>query len=176
MEILASVIAAIVLVVCIAQVHSTGISPKPESLPTFENNQTITPTTETPETFPTLHPSTLPPKVYPSPKLQVSPSPKPQVSQNQNIDEYVYPGSKIISSSGQNLTLTSGDDPNKVTSWYKEKIQSKNLNVNSFVTTEANDKILNKLVGDNGRVSVNVEISQEKNGSPVNITIGITSK
>ena len=58
----------------------------------------------------------------------------------------------------------------------KQKIQSMNFNVTSFVTTQANDKILNKLAGDDGQVSITVEISKESASVPVTITIGKTSR
>lgn len=152
-EIFVSAIAALILAVFITQTYTEkGVS----------KSDTIS-VTEEPTSLPTPLPS-------------VSPSPKSQTSQNQNMNEYLYPGSKIISSSSQNLVLTSGDAPEKITSWYKEVIQGKNLNINSFVNTQANDKILNELVGDNGQISIKVEVSKETVSAPVKIIVGVTSK
>ena len=93
-----------------------------------------------------------------------------------NADEYIYPGSDVISKTSQDISLTSTADPDTITSWYKEKIQSKNFNVNSYVTTTANDKILNKLAGNNGKSWVNVVISRDNTGVAVHITVSISSK
>ena len=163
MEIILTVIAAVILIVSIAQTRMTNVAPKTEESPSIENNISSPSPSESPKASPTIHPTS-------------TPTPKPQTSQNQSMDEYIYPASKVISSSVRSLSLTSNDDPGKITSWYKEKIQSKNLNVNSFVNTQANDKILNKLVGDNGQISISVEVSKENANAQVNITIGTTSK
>jgi hypothetical protein len=161
-EVFLTVIAALVVVASIVQTRAK-ITPKPEDLPSFDNSQIASLPSEEPTPTPTA-------------VALVTPQPKSQPPQNQNIAEYIYPGSKIAASSSQNLTLTSGDDPGKITSWYKAKIQSKNLNVNSFVSTQANDKILNKLVGGSAQISINVEVSRDSASALVNITIGLTSR
>src|SRR3990167_890908 len=61
---------------------------------------------------------------------------------NPPINDFYYPGAGNIGSSTKTLNLESPDHPNKVTDWYKNKIQSFDLNVNSFVKSSADDKIL----------------------------------
>lgn len=95
-------------------------------------------------------------------------------SNNSDMSGYIYPGSDVLSSSGNSLDLTSQDSTDKITDWYKQKLQSKNFNANSFVTTKANDKVLNKLVSSNGQTTINIEISQDVAGSLVKISVKVT--
>lgn len=74
-----------------------------------------------------------------------------------------------------NENWESDDNPDTITAWYKEKLKSLGYNANSFVVTKANDKILNKLVSDNGTNQIRIEISKENGNSPVKIKVeGLT--
>jgi len=55
--------------------------------------------------------------------------------------------------------------------WHKEKITSMGMNAKSFVQTNTNGNILNKLVSANGETKVSIEIS--KNGSEAQTKISI---
>lgn len=76
----------------------------------------------------------------------------------QTMNNFQYPNSTKI---GDNEYETS-DSANTVTPWYKEKIA--NFNAKAFSQTNVNGKILNKLSGDNGKVNVTIEISQDPGG------------
>ncbi|MCH7641576.1 hypothetical protein IID22_05275 [Patescibacteria group bacterium] len=89
------------------------------------------------------------------------------------IHDYRYPNSTVISSLNNSLLLTSSDDADKITSWYKEKINSQGMNVKTFVTTKTNDNVLNKLVGADSDMEVRVEITKDSGSSSVNISISL---
>ena len=95
---------------------------------------------------------------------------------NPNILNYKYPNSQIISTSSNLLSLESFDDSDVITNWYKEKVNSLGMNVKTFVTTKANDKVLNKLVGADGNKEIGIEISKENSESAVKISVTIIEK
>lgn len=87
---------------------------------------------------------------------------------NQNSDEsFVYPGSRSM---GGN-SYTSSDDPDKITNWYKEKINSQGYSSKSFVTTKTNEKVLNKLSAAKNNKNILIEISRANQNSESVITI-----
>lgn len=99
-------------------------------------------------------------------------SPSPTESQaGSEILAYRYPGAETLSSSENSLNLKSFDDIGAITNWYKAKIESENLNVESFVETSANDKVLNQLVGADGQKEIKVEIKKESGTSLVEISV-----
>ena len=103
------------------------------------------------------------------PESTITPStPRPEEA---DINEYIYPGSVIISSNGSTLKLTSSDNPDTITQWYKEKIKSAGMNVNSFVTTKTNGNVLNKLSAADGTTDIKVEIKKQASGSKVEISV-----
>jgi len=52
------------------------------------------------------------------------------------------------------------DDPSTIAEWYKTKIRSLGYNVNNFVSTKANEKVLIKLVGANSTEKISIQISK----------------
>jgi len=116
-------------------------------------------------------------------KIEVVPSPKtkPQVTQTPRPTEktevvvptqeptalpvvdnsYVYPNSFNYSKNGNRISLQTSDNPQVVTDWYKDKISSLGFSTQSFVQTNANNNILNKLVAANGEKEIRVEISKD---------------
>ncbi|MCL5438804.1 MAG: hypothetical protein M1268_02345 [Patescibacteria group bacterium] len=114
------------------------------------------------------------PTVFKEEQNQPSNTPAPIINKNQNSkqnEDLIYPGSVKIKNDNGNLELESLDDAQKITDWYKEKIKGMGMNAKSFVQTKANDKVLNKLVGSNGKKEVRVEISKENNQSTVKIFV-----
>lgn len=87
----------------------------------------------------------------------------------QSIDKFLYPGSVVVKSEASSLFLRSLDDSEKITDWYKSKIKSEDLSATSFVNTNTNGKVLNKLVAD-GVYHVEVEVSKDRD-SQVEITV-----
>ena len=117
---------------------------------------------------PTLRPGkTFEPKAQPT---TVSAS----TNTNDGISDMIYPGSSVNSDSANSLSLTSSDNVDSITSWYKSKIKSKNLSTNSFVATNSNNNVLNKLVGAGGNFTIDVEITKKPGDSVVQIKVGET--
>lgn len=111
-----------------------------------------------------------------SPTPFASPKPFGSEPQDSNILDYKYPNSQVISTSSNFLSLESTDESDVITNWYKEKVNSLGMNVKTFVTTKANDKVLNKLVGGDGDTELRIEISMENSGSAVKISVTIIEK
>lgn len=118
----------------------------------------------TPKPFPTTAPTTIP-----------SPTPteveQNQVKSNSTLSQLKYPGAKELSKTDDTLIMESSDNPQTITNWYKEKIRSENMNTKSFVTTKANDKVLNKLSAVGNGKNVSIEISKASNSSIVTIKV-----
>lgn len=143
------------------EVASSSISPS------FSPTPTVTP-------FTTLSPS---PTV--TPNLE----PANSASGNSNIQgisgsgtiNLQYPNSSLIKDEQRELTFISFDDPQVVTNWYKDQIKKKGMNVTSFVQTQTNGEVLNKLIGSNGQQKVEVEITKENNQKEVKIKLHVNS-
>jgi hypothetical protein len=89
------------------------------------------------------------------------------------LDDYIYPNSKVISSSSSNIKLESNDSDEIITGWYKGKIVNGDMNVRTSVKTKTNGKVLNKLVGADGEKEINIEISKEPDNPKVTIIVEI---
>jgi hypothetical protein len=92
-------------------------------------------------------------------------------SDSSNIDRFIYPGATINSKSQTTASLTSSADPGAITSWYKDKLSSLGFNATSFVTTNSNNNVLNKLVVAKNSQEVRVDIKKSASESKTTITI-----
>lgn len=127
----------------------------------------------TPMPTPTQIPTSSPiPTQTPNPTL-LSPTLTSASSSQKNIRSFIYPGSTILNQSGDEITLQSTDDPQAITNWYKEKITSMGMNTKSFVQTNTNGNVLNKLAGSDGEHKVEIKISKKNNESAVEISVSI---
>lgn len=91
--------------------------------------------------------------------------------QSAELESFAYPNAKVISSNSNVLILESNDSANTVTNWYKQQIKTEGMNTTSFVATNTNGNVLNKLLGSNSHKQINVEIRQENDQSAVRMTI-----
>ncbi len=89
---------------------------------------------------------------------------------NISLEDFYYPGSKKIKERKESLVLESKDNPEQITNWYKEKINER-FSVKSFIVTNTNNAILNKLVGSNGREGLLIEITKNENEHIVQIIV-----
>lgn len=127
---------------------------------------------------PTLTPSSTPTIII-SPTVTVYkknsiPTPKQDTTNSgQDINSYKYPSSSVKEESGNRLFLESTDDPQAITNWYKEKITSLGMNANSFVQTNTNGNILNKLAATKSGFKINVKISKKTNDEKTKIEISL---
>jgi len=118
-------------------------------------------------------PDNLDPTGIPTPKPTLLPAPEADI--NMSLKDYVYPGSNLVSSSNNSLALTTSDDPDRVTDWYKEKITSQDMNVKSFITTKANEKVLNKLVGAKEGLEISIEIRKDEGSSICEVSVNLNN-
>lgn len=109
----------------------------------------------------------------PTPTLVKSAPTDVPASSPSETNSYQYPNSQVINSSGNSLSLVTTDNVDVVTSWYKDKISSEGMNVKSFVTTKANDNVVNKLVVASGEREIRVVIKKNSGESEVYITVSI---
>lgn len=118
----------------------------------------------------TSDPSTLAAKVeyyYGSP-LPASNSaiPKPP-----SIREYVYPGSQVKTDAANKMIMESADTPEKITDWYKTKIDRLNFNAKSLSQTSTNGAIFNKLTAAKPGEKIDITIKKDQNTSNTLITV-----
>lgn len=88
-----------------------------------------------------------------------------------SLSDYHYPGASISSESSGEMVMKTGDGAATVTSWYENNIRDKGMNTQSFVRTNSNGNVLNKLgAGGNGE-NVLIEISAQNGSSETTITV-----
>jgi hypothetical protein len=112
----------------------------------------------------------------PSPSYSPTPTLKPTTSSLPVVLEvnpiyFTYPRATLVETSSTYLKYQSMDDPETITNWYKAKIEQQNLRTTSFVKTTSNGKVLNKLVGSNGQVEIEVEVEKQPNSPTVSIIL-----
>lgn len=100
----------------------------------------------------------------------------PVVSGKTFSSGYKYSPSMVVSETESKITLRSENNPEDITNWYKEKIRSEGMNIKTFVTTRANDKILNKLAGADSDRELYVEITKNPQDTETLITVSLTQK
>ncbi len=87
-----------------------------------------------------------------------------------DLASFQYPGSQTVETSTTMLVLYSNDSPSAITDWYQGQIESRGMNTKSFVKTNSNGSILNKLAGA-GNGAVAIEISAQEGSSPTKIIV-----
>lgn len=102
----------------------------------------------------------------PSP-ISTNPTPNP----TSNLNDFVYPGSQIISQSGTSLSLQSSNDPQTIINWYESRVNgtfsgrsdsitNTNGNVNALITASNNSEDINIVIQkDNGGLYTSIEIT-----------------
>jgi hypothetical protein len=144
----------------------TSLIPSPSPLPPQSPTPTPIAEPKTQSPIPMSSPSPVSILKQGSP----SPSPTPLVFTNQGQDSlqsWYYPNASSQSSSPGEANLTSTDDSQTITTWYKNKIQGQQMNVTSFIQTNTNNNVLNSLVAANSQQEIRIEI---KKSSQENIT------
>ena len=101
----------------------------------------------------------------PTPKS--SPSSTPASNSQPAAGDWIYPNSTQLEAN----KWRSSDDPQVITNWYKSKIEALGMNAKSFVQTNTNGQVLNKLVAANGNSKISVEISKSSADSQTSILV-----
>lgn len=123
---------------------------------------------------PTPSPSSLP---SPTPTSSPIPTPSATVIIKQEVGDlsnFKYPNSSQVGSLENGIKLESSDDPKVITDWYEEKIRSLGFKSKSFVKTNTNGQVLNKLVAASAEKEVRVEIAKSAGSTKVLITVTAT--
>lgn len=135
--------------------------------PKNQNPQVLSASTPDPSASLIFTPSQSPqnsPSFYKnSPSPSEAPASNPSENSKNNsrsLLEFVYPGSKIINAQPGTITLESPDQAGQITDWYKQKISSKNMNTTSFIVTNQNDNVSNKLISSNPNLELKVDIER----------------
>jgi len=88
-----------------------------------------------------------------------------------NLSDFYYPGADVLNSKVGSLVLQTDDDADKVTTWYKEKINSLGFNAKSFSKTTANGNVFNNLVAADSKKEVEVQIKRQAQSSHTEISV-----
>jgi len=124
---------------------------------------TLIPTaTETPSPTETTVPST---------SVTIIQEDNSQSTSSFSLESFKYPNASIVSDSSDSIMMKTPENAQTVTTWYKSRINSFGMNVTSFVTTNTNDTILNKLAGAGSEGEVSVAISKSPTDNEVTIEV-----
>jgi len=140
--------------------------------PTPEQTQeepTSTPT-DTPPTAPTTESSQKTPTSTASPLSTATPVPS-HTNTSTSLSAWQYPGSFTVSQTNNSLSLTSSDNPDTITDWYKSKIQLNGYSTRSFVTTKTNGQVKNVLVGAKDGHEIRIEMEKSSDSQTTTITV-----
>lgn len=103
-----------------------------------------------------------------------SPSSKPiKVIKNTADVFWFYPNAQELESDQNELKLSSSDNPQVITDWYKNNIIFQGYSSKSFINTTSNGNTINQLVGSDGKREVDIEIKKQNNSSVTFITISV---
>ncbi len=95
-----------------------------------------------------------------------------KVEQNNIIpDILIYPGSSVSKDEQGVYYLSTSDNPDIVTNWYKTQLQIKNYPVKTFVTTRINGKSENKLAVAASDLSIQIVITGDLTSSSIVIKV-----
>ena len=111
------------------------------------------------------------PTLSPIPTVFLPPTQPTPLVQEKNDNTLIYPNSTVISSGNNLIILQSSDDPQTITDWYQGKIEELKYNANSFVKTNSNGNVMNKLVASNGKKEVDIEILKPADSDNVEIRV-----
>ncbi len=111
---------------------------------------------------------------FPSPAILKTTAPSPiakSPNSSSSIDNFIYSNASINSKSPSAASLESSDSPSAITDWYKNKLNSLGFNATSFVMTNSNNNVLNKLVVAKNGQEVRVEIKKDASVNKTTINI-----
>lgn len=124
----------------------------------------------TTESFPTNTP-----RVEPSATSSIKPPTSTATSvSTSNYSDWKYPNAKV-ESEGKVLVMSSNDDADKITNWYKDKVMSLGYSTRNSIKTSSNGVVKNLLQVVNKERSVSIEISKPHSDATVTIEVEITS-
>jgi hypothetical protein len=111
--------------------------------------------------------------IQPNFALKNSPTPMMQPNNDSQSLLFIYPNSQIVDTPSGSLILESLDSPAVITDWYKNKIHSLGMTQTSFIQTNNNGEILNKLMAGKSGQKISVEIDQNGYREKVRINLNV---
>lgn len=105
--------------------------------------------------------------VLPSPTVQIDPTSMQKI--DTSIASFLYPQSTILTQDATTFSLVSTDGANQITDWYKHTISANSMNTTSFITSQTNDTVSNKLVASKAGEDISIEIQKDSGSSQVRI-------
>lgn len=105
----------------------------------------------------------------PSNGIVITPTVYPKTSLD--IKFFIYPGAETISASPDTISLKSSDSADLITEWYKDRIRVSGMNVKTFVSTKANNKVENVLVGSDSEKTIRIEINKEPSDEDTSVIV-----
>lgn len=88
-------------------------------------------------------------------------------------DDWMYPNASIVTSTENQLILSSTDDSDAITQWYRSRLDAASTGSTSNVTTSVNGQVKNVLAASTKEGQITVEIRQAAESSNVEIDISI---
>lgn len=101
-------------------------------------------------------------------KENSSPSPTTSVG---SLSGYVYPGATVTSTQENYMELTSTADTDAISDWYKQLLKDNDFSNTNSVKTTTNGVVSNKLIGNDGGVTIEVDVSKDDSSSTALITV-----
>jgi hypothetical protein len=74
------------------------------------------------------------------PRPTTKPTSEPSNATSSSLQQFVYPGSTIVSSSSTSITLESRDDTMQIVDWYKAAMERENAQIKNTVVNTVNGK------------------------------------
>lgn len=111
------------------------------------------------------------PTVVISPFVTMSPTQEPFAN-----NEFIYPNAQITTNPDGLYALSSTDDPNQITRWYKEKIAAAGMHSTSVSQTNSNNNILNVLDASSNLQEVKITIERPADEQNTTISVRVISK
>lgn len=98
-------------------------------------------------------------------------TPTATISSNLILEDLVYPGSIKLTEKENFFSLESYDNPRKITDWYESKIEEKDLKVRTFLRTNSNENILNRVVGIKGQTKITIDVTKKNTDERTKISV-----
>ncbi|MCR4264119.1 MAG: hypothetical protein NUV98_05390 [Candidatus Roizmanbacteria bacterium] len=163
-------IISLCLLTGIASWRTVSTSTQVKGIFTASPEPTQEESTATPTAVLTSTPTSAPlPTATPQPTATSIPADTNNTSTS--LSSWQYPGSTVTAQSDNSLTLTSRDNPDTITDWYKSKIDSNGYSTRSFVTTKSNGQVKNVLVGAKGGNEIRIEMEKPADSQTTTIKV-----
>lgn len=151
-------------------IPKSELEPTPNGVPNI--SQTATPmiiNTPTNKLIPTSTVTKNPTQLPVTPK-----STQPPTNPSQSLSDWYYPGSQILSVTDKTVNLVTSDEPDKVTDWYKAKLNDAGMTAKTVVKTQTNGTVENVVAGAGGGINIKITITHQPKELDTKIKVEIS--